>query len=102
VEAHRQALEIRPDYGQAHYNLGVVLYRMGDKASAFAEFDRARKLLADDGSALYNYASVGLEIGQHKDALAVLPQLLKANPTLGQLLREEIQAQGDVEAGKVD
>jgi len=39
-----QAIREKPDYAAAHYNLGLTLLKIGDSASAKAQFDTARRL----------------------------------------------------------
>ncbi len=37
VEAYWQAIRLKPDYGDAHFNLALNYFRMGEKDSAFNE-----------------------------------------------------------------
>jgi protein O-mannosyl-transferase len=48
VRHYRSALELRPDYVDAHYNLGFVLSRQGRTAEAVAQWREALRLRPDD------------------------------------------------------
>lgn len=41
---YRQVLQLAPDDAGAHYNLGAILERAGQRAAALAEFDTAHRL----------------------------------------------------------
>jgi Flp pilus assembly protein TadD len=41
IDAYRQAIQIRPDYAEAHQNLGVVLLKLGRVAEGMNSFRRA-------------------------------------------------------------
>jgi Flp pilus assembly protein TadD len=54
-----KALEIRPDYAEAHNNLGVALARQGRLEEAIARFGEALRLKPD-----YEEARTNLEFAQ--------------------------------------
>jgi tetratricopeptide (TPR) repeat protein len=43
----RQAIRIKPDYPEAHYNLGMILYRLGRLTEAEGDFRQAARLRPD-------------------------------------------------------
>ena len=49
-----KALEIKPDYAEAHNNLGNALFNKGDKEAAIAQFRKALEIMPDDAKAHYN------------------------------------------------
>ncbi len=58
LEAHPQAVALRPQYSGAHNNLGLVLYTSGDLQGSLAEFHQAIALRADFASAWSNLGNV--------------------------------------------
>ena len=53
-----KALEIDPNFADAHYNLGNTFLQMGRANEAVAEYNRALKINPDDTQALNNMAWV--------------------------------------------
>ena len=98
ADAYRRAIEIDPDYAEAHANLGVVLARMGKYEEAVASYERALRI-----NPRLNAARLNLGLAQYRAGLlpravqtiqaayAADPSLLQARQLLGLLL---------VEAGK--
>lgn len=58
VEAFKKAIEINPDYAEAHYNLGLLASRDERYAEAAAEFLLATKSKPDYAEARYNLGLV--------------------------------------------
>ena len=73
-ETARKALKrlLRADAGNAslHYNLGLVLRRLGDTDAAEASFAAALKLAPDHLNALFEKASAAMDAGRHETAEA--------------------------------
>jgi tetratricopeptide (TPR) repeat protein len=44
---YEQALRIKPDYADAHYNLGVALEKLDRRPEAIAHYQQALKLQPD-------------------------------------------------------
>ena len=47
VAAYREAIRLKPDYAQAHYNLGTALFAQEKFDEADAEFAEAKRLKPD-------------------------------------------------------
>ena len=52
---HLVVLRIRPDYVDAHNNLGVALAKKGDLKGAFTHFSEALRIRPSDSEAINNY-----------------------------------------------
>lgn len=73
-ETARKALKrlLRADAGNAslHYNLGLVLRRLGEADAAEASFAAALKLAPDHLNALFEKAAAAMDAGRHEAAEA--------------------------------
>ena len=88
---HRRAILERPDYAQAHYNLGNALYHVDRKQDAMQSYRTALQYEPDNVDALYNYALVANELNRN-DLVPPHIQTLKAlNPALATELERELQ-----------
>jgi protein O-GlcNAc transferase len=47
VEELRRAIELKPDYTEAHYNMGVVLEMKGEISGAIIKYKDALKINSD-------------------------------------------------------
>ena len=54
----RQAIALRPDFAEAHANLGLLLDQCGRKAEAEGHYRRALELHPGDGQTQLNYAAM--------------------------------------------
>ena len=75
-----RALEIQPDYAEAHYGLGTALLQKGDVDGAVAEFKTALKLDPDDALACNNLGLVYFQRGQTDAAISEFEKALKIRP----------------------
>jgi tetratricopeptide (TPR) repeat protein len=94
AESYRRALQLRPDYPEAHNNLGVVLRLNGDHEGAAVHYREALRLRPDYPEAHYNYAhlleAVGSAAGaadHYRQALASRPEYVQAHHAYAALLR---------------
>jgi len=95
IQYLRAAIHDRPDYSDAHYNLGNALAAQNDYSGAAAEFAEAVQLKPDDAGAQANLGTaLGLmgKIGEAKQhferALQLDPNNQLARQNLKQLERE--------------
>jgi tetratricopeptide (TPR) repeat protein/mono/diheme cytochrome c family protein len=76
------ALRSRPDYFDAHYNLGTALAMQNNFAAAVEEFRAAVRLNSQDANAEANLGAALAEMGNWKEARAHLEKALAIDPTL--------------------
>jgi Flp pilus assembly protein TadD/mono/diheme cytochrome c family protein len=76
------ALHSRPDYFDAHYNLGTALAMQNNFAAAVEEFRAAVRLNPQDANAEANLGAALAELGNWKEARAHLEKALEINPSL--------------------
>ena len=80
VESYRQALELAPEWVDAHINLGVALYQMGRVEEARDEFAAAVRLDPLSGISRYNLGCVLEEQGNIDEAIGHLRRAARAMP----------------------
>ena len=92
---HEKALAIRPDYAEAHSNLGNVLKELDQPDEAIAHYRRALAIQPEFAIAHYNLGIVLDELDQPEDAvgcyeqaLAIDPDYAEAHHNLGNVLDE--------------
>lgn len=87
----KKALELRPDYAEAHLDLGLTLIRQSDLARAGASLERAVQLAPNNATARLELGRYYLNNGQQKRAveqLAIANQLRPNHrPTMYSLAR---------------
>ena len=90
----RQAVEKRPDYGEAANNLALVLNARGDKGAATALLERLLKDNPAFEPAYVTLCRLYLASGQPRQAMQVLERLLQRNPAhpQGLQLLKQLQA----------
>ena len=80
IDCYRRALELKPDYAEAHSNLGNVLQDQGRLDDAVACFRRTLELKPDFFITHYNLGNVLQNQGQHDEAIACYRRALKFKP----------------------
>jgi tetratricopeptide (TPR) repeat protein len=80
IENYRQALDLSPEWVDAHINLGVALYQMGRAEEARAEFLSAVQLDPLNGISRYNLGCVLEEQGEIDQAIDHLQRAARALP----------------------
>ena len=80
VESYRKVLDRVPEWVDAHINLGVALYQMGETAEARAEFYAAVQLDPLNGISRYNLGCVLEEQGEIDEAIDHLQRAARAMP----------------------
>jgi Flp pilus assembly protein TadD len=76
------ALRSRPNYFDAHYNLGTALAMQNNFAAAVEEFRFAVRLNPRDANAEANLGAALAELGNWKEARVHLEKALAINPNL--------------------
>jgi len=93
VARYEEALRLRPDYAEAHNNLGNALESMGRTPEAIAHLEEALRLKPDYaeahndlGIALSSAGRMPEAIAQYEEALRLKPDLFQASFNLGNAL----------------
>ncbi|MCZ6861975.1 MAG: tetratricopeptide repeat protein [Alphaproteobacteria bacterium] len=84
VESFLRALEIKPDYAEAHNNLGNALKDRGKHAEALASYHRALEIKPDYAEAHYNLGVALSALGKHKEAVAAYHEALEIKPDIAE------------------
>ena len=94
-ESCRQAITLKPDYAEAHYNLGNTLKKQGRLDEAEASYTQAITLKPDYAEAHYNLGNTLKELGRleeaetnYRKAIALKPDYAEAHNNLGVTLQE--------------
>ena len=69
IAHYQKALEIKPDYADAHYNLGIVLAGRGQIDEAIAHYQKALEIKPDYAAAHYNLGNALAGRGQIDEAI---------------------------------
>ncbi len=80
IEQIRAALRTRPDFSQAHGNLGIALAASGRLQDAVASFRQAVQLKPDSAGAHINLGNALRRLGKPAEALASLQEALRLMP----------------------
>ena len=78
----RKALEIDPDQGDWHFNLGLTLERVGRDGEALSSYEQASRLLADSVDPQLAAGSACLRLGRYKDAIQWLERVITLQTTI--------------------
>ena len=75
-----QALRSKPDYAEAHYNLGVVLERVGRAQEAIEHYEQALRIKPDYVKAHYNLGVALARLGRMPEAIGHYEEALTSDP----------------------
>jgi tetratricopeptide (TPR) repeat protein len=78
--SYNQAIALKPDYDEAHNNLGITLQELGRLDEAEASYNQAIALKPDYVEAYTNLGNTLKELGRLDDAIEAYIQALKINP----------------------
>jgi tetratricopeptide (TPR) repeat protein len=82
LAAYGHALELAPDLGDAHLNLGRLLHEGGDPAGAETHYRQALALAPGDAVAAYNLGVALQDQQRPREAAAAYEQALASDPDL--------------------
>ncbi|MCG6154843.1 tetratricopeptide repeat protein [Rubinisphaera margarita] len=95
----QKALELRPDFARAHNQLGMLLLKTGGEiAAAEQHFRLAIEHNPGNDFACNNLAIVLAERGQTSQAIALLEQILRRNPSFDLARRSLIYVQSKLQS----
>ena len=80
IEQYQQALEINPDYAEAHINLGIALAGCGRIDEAMAHYRKALEIKPDYAEAHNNLGTALARRGQIDEAMAQFQRALEIKP----------------------
>lgn len=80
VECYRRAIDLDPEFADAHCNLGAVYYNQNRRREARACYERALVLEAGHLEANFNLANLLEDEGQNESALRHFKAALEADP----------------------
>src|SRR5215204_908175 len=86
VEPLRQALKLKPDFADAHYNLGFALHSLGQSAEAVEPLRRATQLDPADADAPVYLGAALAKLGRHAEAAAAYEQAARLSPRSASVL----------------
>ncbi len=82
ITAMSELTEKYPDFAQAHNDLGVLYYEMGEKEKAFLHYEKANSLIPDNVTFQKNIADYYLvETGDIEKSLSIYTRILAENPS---------------------
>ncbi len=82
VASFREAIRLRPDYTDAHNNLGNVLYLLGNLDEAIPCYEAALQFTPDHAGACSNLGEVLRQKGRLEDGLRYCERAVELQPTL--------------------
>jgi eukaryotic-like serine/threonine-protein kinase len=80
IAEYREAIRRKPDYAEAHTNLGLALEASGDRPGAIAALREAIRLKPDLPQAHYNLGSALNDSGDRRGAIAALREAIRLKP----------------------
>lgn len=80
--AYRQALELDPQFADAHTNLGRLYHQAGNVAQAEAHYRQAMALAPDDPIPCFNLGVLLDDLGRREEAAQMYRQALARDPQL--------------------
>jgi len=81
IEPLKRAIEAKPDYVAAHYNLGKAYFDAGRFAEAVESYRRATQLKQDYEQAYLGLGTAAFRAGQFNDAAEAFKRAAALNPT---------------------
>lgn len=88
---YRRVIEVRPDFKDAHNNLGTVYLSLGDYTSALAVFDKLLQLDPEFDFARFNRAKTLLKMNMRQSARQGFTELLGRSPEVAEMSRSMLR-----------
>ncbi|KAK9164381.1 hypothetical protein Syun_005283 [Stephania yunnanensis] len=79
-KALEEAINAKPDYADAHCELGLVLHAMGETDKAMQQYQKAIDLTPGHVNATYNLGNLFMELGKYRMASAMYARVLDVWP----------------------
>ncbi len=96
VKSYKKAIDLKPDFPEVHYNLGIVLKNLGRLDEAIKSYKKAIDLKPDFCEAYYNLGNTLKNLGildeakkNYKKAIELKPDYAVAFNNLGNILYDE-------------
>ncbi len=93
IRQFQETIRLKPDYADAHNNLGIALFRKGQMDEAIRQFQEALRLKPDQaeahnnlGNALGRKGQIDEAIRQFQEAIRLKPDHAEAHNNLGMAL----------------
>ena len=80
VAAYKQAIDLDPEYPDAHLNLGLTYADHGRLEEAVAELQTAIELDPSDAFPRHELAALLMDEGDYRGAIAQLPEVVRLEP----------------------
>ncbi|HIL86459.1 MAG TPA: sulfotransferase family protein [Candidatus Marinimicrobia bacterium] len=86
VKSYEKAIAIKPDYADAHFNLGNILRDLGELDGAIKSFVKTIEIMPEYDEAQYNLGVTLQELGQLDEAIEQYEKALSINPENADLI----------------
>ena len=96
IAHYQKALQIKPDYAEAHNNLGNALLQKGRVDEAIAHYQKALQIKPDNAEAHYNLGNALLQKGRVDEAIAQYQKALQIKPDSAGCPEQSGVAAGDL------
>jgi tetratricopeptide (TPR) repeat protein/tRNA A-37 threonylcarbamoyl transferase component Bud32 len=80
IVSFREALRLKPDYVDAHHQLGCTLNDLGRRVEGIASFREALRLKPDFVPSLNNLGGALRDLGKHEEGIASLREAIRLDP----------------------
>ena len=107
INSYKQAIKIKPDFADAHNNMGNALQDKGELDAAIDSYKQALKIKPDFAEAYYNMGNALKEKGEldaaidsYKKALKIKPDYADAHSNMGVALQDKGEPDAAIDSYK--